>query len=38
MKEAIYNKIHKVNCPCEIRDSKGNLLYYREKKKALSFL
>jgi hypothetical protein len=29
----IFTHIYKVNCPCEITDSDGNLLYYREKKK-----
>lgn len=32
MKPALFNHIYEVDCPCEIRDSEGNLLYYRKKK------
>lgn len=31
--KGIFTHIYKVNCPCEITDQDGNLLYYREKKK-----
>lgn len=29
----MFTHIYKVECPCEIRDVEGNMLYYREKKK-----
>lgn len=32
---SLYDHICLVQCPCEIRDSKGNLIYQREKKKPL---
>ncbi len=31
--KALFKYIFKVSGPCEILDSQGNLLYYREKKK-----
>jgi hypothetical protein len=32
--KSLFKNIYLVQCPCEIRDSQGNLLYQREKKKA----
>lgn len=32
---SLYDHIYAVECPCEIKDPGGNLLYQREKKKSL---
>lgn len=31
--ESIFKHIYLVESPCEIRDSQGNLLYFRKKKR-----